>query len=696
MGTQKKIQISFELTTEKEWREFIHRPGLIVVDLYRDWAGPCVAMGTPLKNLKTSEAAFQWMQLASAPSSIVPDLRRLQGSRPTFVLLSGGRLVNVIFGCRAPEVIRIIQEEIEREKRAAEGLEKRKTVSLTRLSPAEVAMEEGMMGTEGARLRAELDEAQLKADRVLRRILGQIAEHLPNTTIVVVFPYALQSETCKEIVDALRESWAQQGIAVTREDEVELGPDAVNLMFWERRLPQHDVLADSVTQGPSLVLMLERAAEEAEEEAEDEEEEEAASALNVETAVAKSIYGFLPGTGSSMELITPVESLSPAGEEEEEDTVLPDEGAENAENAEADAEEDEGKGQEEEAVEEGDQAAETEEVEGTEREEANEDEQEDEGEGEGEADPAAGQGTVEVPDRDEEECEDEGWEDGEEEEDEDDLIPQPEVRVWNPRELLPALDSAAAKLLFRRDEKGPVLPGIWTPLTALSKAAAVKALFEDVAEPLFDPPTPPPPPPPESTVICFSGDKRDEVLQLSEAFPSDVTRCGFFTKGRKLLASSRPDYEKLVRGGLQTAKTLVVLEVTRTRATPGIAKADVEEFFGAKCVHANKDDLQEIVKAHEEEEEEYVVPAKRPRPVPEDADAAGPATDAEQPPEAEQAPIVGEVLPEAGEGLGVGPDAGPDGAGEGEVVLEAMNDLPVEDVASARGPPPSSPTTSAS
>lgn len=53
MGS-KKIQVSFELTTEKEWREFIHRPGLIVVDLYRDWAGPCVAMGTPLKNLKVS------------------------------------------------------------------------------------------------------------------------------------------------------------------------------------------------------------------------------------------------------------------------------------------------------------------------------------------------------------------------------------------------------------------------------------------------------------------------------------------------------------------------------------------------------------------------------------------------------------------------------------------------------------------
>lgn len=54
------------------------------------------------------------MQLASAPSSIVPGLRRLEGSRPTFVLLSGGRLVDVVFGCNAPAVIRAITDEVER------------------------------------------------------------------------------------------------------------------------------------------------------------------------------------------------------------------------------------------------------------------------------------------------------------------------------------------------------------------------------------------------------------------------------------------------------------------------------------------------------------------------------------------------------------------------------------------------------
>lgn len=666
------------------------------MDLYRDWAGPCVAMMTPLKQLKTSEMAFEWMHLASAPSSIVPDLQRLHGSKPTFVLLSGARLVNVIFGCNAPEVIRIITQEIEREKRAAQGLEKRKTVSLTKLSPAEVEYEELTMGSEGARLRDERDRAKMEADRILRRILDEIAGNLAGTTVVVIFPYALQSDACEEILTALRDTWAEQGFAVKREEQMELNREAVDLMFWERRLPQHDVLLDTVTQGMSLVLMLEREVESPGEE-EAEEDDALGAGLEAEHIIAKSIYGFLPGTGSSMELITPVEDEGETPAEEPsllEELLEDDEGVEEKQEEESDKEEETGEGEEGEVDQEKeDQEQEEEEDEGLGQEE---DDQEEEGEDEEER-------GEDEEERGEDDGEDEGMDNGaggevaeetapppealDEDDDEDGLVvPQEPVRVWNPRELLPAVDSAAARLLFRTDEKSPVLPGVWTPLTVISKAAAVKALFEDVAEPLYHPPTPPPPPPPESTVICFAGDKRDEVLGLSENFPSEVTRFAFFTKSRKLLASSRPDYEKLVRGGLQTAKTLVVLEVTRVRsapllelatagplyisATPAIAKADVDEFFGARVARAGQDDLREIVKVQEPEEEDDVAPVKaKPRALAtegDDAEEGGEEAVGEAGEQAATEGVLGEAL--EGQDTAVAPQE--QGLGDGEAVPE--------------------------
>lgn len=75
-----------------------------------------------------------------------------------------------------------------------------------------------------------------------------------------------------------------------------------------------------------------------------------------------------------------------------------------------------------------------------------------------------------------------------------------------------------------------------------------------------------------------------------------------------------------MRAGLQTAKTLVVLEVTRTRsapllelstagplytsATPAIAKNDVDEFFGPRCARAGPEELRDIMKQVQEEQEE--------------------------------------------------------------------------------------------
>ncbi|KAE8742284.1 hypothetical protein FOCC_FOCC012163 [Frankliniella occidentalis] len=245
------------------------------------------------------------------------------------------------------------------------------------------------MGSEGARLRDERDRAKMEADRILRRILDEIAGNLAGTTVVVIFPYALQSDACEEILTALRDTWAEQGFAVKREEQVrvemELNREAVDLMFWERRLPQHDVLLDTVTQGMSLVLMLEREGESPGEE-EAEEDDALGAGLEAEHIIAKSIYGFLPGTGSSMELITPVEDEGETPAEEPsllEELLEDDEGVEEKQEEESDKEEETGEGEEGEVDQEKeDQEQEEEEDEGLGQEEEDQEEEDEEERGE--------------------------------------------------------------------------------------------------------------------------------------------------------------------------------------------------------------------------------------------------------------------------------------------------------------------------
>ena len=72
------------------------------------------------------------------------------------------------------------------------------------------------------------------------------------------------------------------------------------------------------------------------------------------------------------------------------------------------------------------------------------------------------------------------------------------------RAMAPVADSPAAVLLHGS------LPGVWTPLTPLSKAAAVRVLFSTFALRFYEPEQPPPPPP-TATCVSFRAHKRYEV-----------------------------------------------------------------------------------------------------------------------------------------------------------------------------------------
>ncbi|KAE8736947.1 hypothetical protein FOCC_FOCC017594, partial [Frankliniella occidentalis] len=114
------VALQQDVVTDEEWEVLLRRPGLLLVDVYSEWCGPCVGMLANLKKIKV-ELGGDLLVLATAKSDTIEALLRHRNhSEPVWMLISGGRLINLIFGADAPRIARLIATELDNEVKVSE------------------------------------------------------------------------------------------------------------------------------------------------------------------------------------------------------------------------------------------------------------------------------------------------------------------------------------------------------------------------------------------------------------------------------------------------------------------------------------------------------------------------------------------------------------------------------------------------
>lgn len=115
------VQLQIEVNNDEEWEKLIQRDGLIVVDIYSEWCGPCLGMQANLKKIKL-ELGGDLLILAVAKADGISRLSRFRNkSEPTWMFISKGKMVNMMFGADAPKLTRLITEELKKEQLAQDG-----------------------------------------------------------------------------------------------------------------------------------------------------------------------------------------------------------------------------------------------------------------------------------------------------------------------------------------------------------------------------------------------------------------------------------------------------------------------------------------------------------------------------------------------------------------------------------------------
>ncbi|XP_024919437.1 thioredoxin domain-containing protein 3 homolog isoform X2 [Cynoglossus semilaevis] len=211
--------------------------GLTVVDVYQQWCGPCRAVVSLLRKIK-NELGDDLLHLATAEADGIDALERYRGKcEPTFLFYGGGGLVSVLRGADAPQLQRIILEELAKEKLVLEQGGERKVIK-----------DEGLVNDD--------NEEKEEAPQQLQNEESITVPVSKSYTVAIIKPDAVAHGKANEIIMKIQDA----GFEILAHEERTLS-EAEARNFYQHKTAEayFEELVQFMSSGPSHILVLSQA-----------------------------------------------------------------------------------------------------------------------------------------------------------------------------------------------------------------------------------------------------------------------------------------------------------------------------------------------------------------------------------------------------------------------------------------------------
>ncbi|XP_026677234.1 uncharacterized protein LOC103506369 [Diaphorina citri] len=234
MAPKKPKDLSLQVFTDEDWARMLKLRGLLVVEIYSSFYGPCIAMQSSLKKMKMVDISSDYLVLVMAQADDIAILERFRNTcDPVWILFGNGKLITTVFGVNPPVLIKLIKDEFANELKVMAGTLKRPDKSLATVTPEEI--ERARQNEEkDAQLNAvKEEEMNVRLERYRLISLHRLQHLLPHQTIVLYFTNGRSPSGEYPAMTKMTTFYEKLQLSVQTLEDVQLNEEKIRRIFFQ-------------------------------------------------------------------------------------------------------------------------------------------------------------------------------------------------------------------------------------------------------------------------------------------------------------------------------------------------------------------------------------------------------------------------------------------------------------------------------